>query len=100
MKTVTTTAVNNNKLHMLNVRQTASDEVKPDGAINSKQTHTPVAHQGLISAEDFRLMMRLIKGMFHKGRTTAAVIPRILTKSGVIAKEGRSSYKSGGRLHG
>ena len=63
---------------MLNAFQVISDEVKPDGAIITKQLQTPITQKRLISSEDFLFITRTIKGMFHKGRIIAAISEIIL----------------------
>ncbi len=40
--------------------------------MRAKQVHTPTAQEMLISSEDCLLIILKIKGMFHKGNTTAA----------------------------
>ena len=72
MKTVIKTKLNKIKFEILKTRQTKSVEVKPDGAMRTKQTHTPIAQDKLISSEDFLRIMRTIKGMFQSGSTIAA----------------------------
>jgi hypothetical protein len=64
-------------LTILNVFQTISTEIKPDGAINRMQTQTPSAQLKLISLEDFLLMILRINGMFHNGRVMAAIRPMV-----------------------
>lgn len=50
-------------------------EIKPEGAINNRQTQTPIAQRILKSLEDFLLIILTIKGIFHKGRIMAAIKP-------------------------
>ena len=59
-------------LKILNTRHTKSWETKAEGAIRAKQIHTPIAQKMLTSREDFLLMMRVISGIFQKGRIIAA----------------------------
>jgi len=68
-----TTAVNKTKLTILNTRQTISLEKNPAGAIKTMHPQTPKAQKVLKSSEDFLLMIFKIKGIFHKGKITAAI---------------------------
>ena len=64
----------------MNVRQTTSCEVNPDGAIKRMQTQTPNAHDRLMSSDDLRLTIRMMSGMLKSGNTAAATTPIELIK--------------------
>jgi hypothetical protein len=49
-----------------------SGDRNPDGAIKTKQVHTPMTHHKLKSSEDRRRIMRTIIGIFQSGKTSAA----------------------------
>jgi hypothetical protein len=71
--TAITTAVKSVRLAMLNARQTISAEVNAWGAMSNRQPHTPKAHQILMSADDFRLIILAMSGMLNSGNETAAM---------------------------
>ena len=49
--------------------------MSPEGNIKSEQTHTPINQAVDKSAEDFRRIMLMIKGIFHNGKQTEAISP-------------------------
>jgi hypothetical protein len=57
-----------------------SVELMLDGNIPMIQTQTPMAHTRLISWEERRRMIRTIRGMLKKGKTTAETSPNVLTR--------------------
>ncbi len=54
-----------------------SVDVKPAGAISKEHTHTPITQLMDISADERRLTILTIKGMFHKGRAMEAMRPMV-----------------------
>ena len=58
---------------MLNARQTISGDRKASGAINKKHTHTPSAHEMLMSSEDLLLIILTISGILNRGSAIAAI---------------------------
>lgn len=70
-----TTAVNITMFTMLNARQTMSGDLTPEGNMSTMQTQTPNAHARLMSFDDLRLTIRIIKGILKNGRITAATNP-------------------------
>jgi hypothetical protein len=73
-----TTALNNIIFTMLNTLKTISWDISAAGNINTRQTITPKAQNKLISWEDFRFSILMIKGIFQNGKIIAAIIPIIL----------------------
>jgi hypothetical protein len=67
-----TTTLKKKPLRIPNALNAASLERNACGVMSRMQTHTPTAQTRLMSLEDRRLMIRTIKGMFHKGIRTAA----------------------------
>jgi hypothetical protein len=80
LQTAITTPVNKTKLTTVKQRQTSSLEEKPAGAIKSEHTHTPHTQLIDMSAEERRRMIWMIKGIFHKGKITAAHKPIVFMK--------------------
>lgn len=72
---------------MLNTLKTISSDIIAAGNIKTRQIQTPNTQNKLISLEDFLLSILAIKGIFQKGKITAAIIPivsiiyRLLKKS-------------------
>jgi len=50
-------------------------EVKPEGAINSAQPHTPITQLIEMSIEERRRMILTIKGILNNGMTMEATRP-------------------------
>jgi hypothetical protein len=62
---------------ILNARQTMLVVINPDGAMRSMHTQTPSVQAMLISSDDPRRTIRMIKGIFHSGITTALISPTV-----------------------
>ncbi len=71
-----TTAVNKKKLEILNVRQTTSFDVNPDGSIKMMQTQTPKIQTRLKSLDDLRSITFIIRGILNNGKTIAQMTPK------------------------
>jgi len=68
------------KLTRLKTLKTISGLLIPEGNIKRKQIQTPIAQKRLISSDDFRLSILIIKGIFQKGKIKAAITPIILSR--------------------
>ena len=55
-----------------------SFEIRAAGNIKIRQIQTPIAQNKLMSFEDFLLSILTIKGIFQRGKITAAIKPIIL----------------------
>ncbi len=66
------TPLKNMKLPIANAFQTIKSLFNPDGSIPSKHAHTPTAQNTLISPEERLFIIRIIIGMFQRGKTIEA----------------------------
>ena len=65
---------------MLKAFKTRSWDMMPDGSINKEHTHTPITQLNERSADERRLTIFMMSGMFHNGRATDAARPMFSTR--------------------
>ncbi|MEK6732573.1 MAG: hypothetical protein AABY55_03015 [Candidatus Omnitrophota bacterium] len=70
---VNITRLKKKKLIIVKVLYTISGLFIPAGNIARKQTHAPTAQTKLISFEERRLIIFIIRGMFQSGRIMLAI---------------------------
>ena len=69
------TPVKNVMLTTLNAFKTISLDKRPEGSISKEQTQTPMTQLMEMSADERRLTILMISGMFHNGKLTEAAKP-------------------------
>ena len=80
---------------MENALKTGSEEVQAAGVSPSRQKNTPKTHIRLKSSEDFRFIIRMIRGMLKNGSAIAEIKPMESIHVCSITRRDSSGFKTG-----